>query len=236
MGLCGTWPRGGSTPHSPDVRSRMKNNTTATIVLAFVLICGCTSHQSTTEYSIDSPWNSPQGKAVTSEHTYLVYMAAGSSSDLYWTLSSGHRVKVAKYARKLEKYLLNAGYIDAWPGTGSHINDTEQKNAPYRLFFVSIEPVIVIMVPWEQTPNKSCYTEDLQKYPRQQIHTDYLRFPFEFGTRIPYSDELIVLHLDDKAESKIRIPAKDVIYTLEHEDVILKLTRKDKVWVVSREK
>lgn len=212
----------------------MKYKTITSIACA--LVCGCASNQGTKEYSIDSPWNSPGNRSITSEHTYLPFMAAGSTSDLYWTLSSGRRVEVEKYSKKLEEYLLNVGYIDAWPGTGSHINDIEQKNAPYRLFFVSIDPVVVLMVPWAHSPDKPRDVEGMRTNPRQQKHTDYLRFPFEFGTRIPYADELIAIHLDGTAERKLLIPAKDITYTLEFEDTTLMLTREDETWVIIREK
>ena len=213
----------------------MNRISTIIILLTCCLIYGCRTDQGTEKYAIDSPWNSTKSKATTIEHTYLNYMASGSSSDLYWTRSSGSKVKVSEVSRKLDKYLLRKGYLNAWPDSGSCIDGVKQKASPYRIFFVSIDPVIVLMVPWNSNNKESSLVEDeMAAKPRQQCSSEYLDHPFEFGTRIPYANELIALHLNKNIERKVKLHQQDDKCSIEFDDVNLRLIRQNTIWLVTR--
>lgn len=209
-------------------------------LIFLALICsifqGCTIDQGVTNYEIDSPWNSPNTKAKTSSHTYLRYMAAGSSSDLYWTYFSGRKVKVKKFAKKLERYLFKSGHMDSWETTGGSIDDIESKYSPYRIFFVSIDPTIVLMVPWEPEFNLSRRTHGMYSNPRQQIGSKYLVFPFEFGTEVPDKGEGIAIDLDNLYEQKVKFSTERKTINIDFKDTSLTLSKNKLGWQVKRNK
>lgn len=116
-----------------------------------------------------------------------------------WACSTWYKHNLSFFRDTIDSYLLDLKLINNWQKSQSSINGITQKLAPYKFTFVSIDPIIVIMRPYDFG---SIYqsTHSLVGNPKPAVSSKYLLNYYEYGTKLPFQPDLLWFSPDLKIE------------------------------------
>jgi hypothetical protein len=119
--------------------------------------CGAVNRASAswTVHVDNGPWDrSGQHSKLESRQYWPSLMAAGMSSDERLVTSDRKYINANRLIDRSIDFLEEVGYLDAWPQTQSYIypNKRPQVVAPYKFYFVSVDPAVVILVSHDYGP------------------------------------------------------------------------------------
>ena len=184
----------------------------------------------------DTPWNAPDRHASQLEHGHKDFMPDNPRWDSYWTKRDGGKVRVVEFVGALERLLQSEGLLAKWRDTGS-IGKVRTHMAPWRFCIVSIDPCIVILTPYPDDPQSQDTIHRLIATSRKDwLRSDYLDNPIEFGSWIPYSQNFLVLDLDQKAIVPISTEPSTTNSVITLFKCNLGLDRQVDKWIVTRMK
>lgn len=208
-----------------------------TMVLTLPSMSGCRTDFGWKTVETDTPWLAPGIQAIQRQHSYAWYMAAGTTTDTYWGSGSRRGVNCDEIRRKFEAYIKRSGWLAQWSVTGSGINDIRQRLAPYRFTVVAVKPAIVIATPMDISGIANQYWDAHRLIDRpatQQIHTDYIITPLEFGTTVPNATQFTVVNLESGTRRVITATADTNELSYVTPGCRLFMVRTNGVWSVSR--
>ena len=188
-----------------------------------------------TATQIDAPWNSPGSRAIQMEHGHKYFMPDNPRWDAYWTTNHNKKLKVYDLVSSLENYFLSSGLLSKWNTTGSFIGETQQRIAPWRICFVAIDPCIVLFTPYPDDQEGQFEIHQVIANSRKTwLYSTCLVNPLEFGTWVPYSQNLLVLNLDSKELLPIHVNPNSNETVITITKISLALKRQDDRWQIDR--
>ena len=169
------------------------------IVVIVVLLCGLvcavligpelfTPWQENTHYpSPDLPWNGPDSKPIEQyRQTPSLGSTTGYNSQHRWYTSAQHKPSGNYYGRIIDKYVREFDGFEEWQGAGT-VWDGEEiqiRRAPYKFTFMSIQPVIVFMIP--QDPNTVISVREEGRF----VGSRFLENQYYYATSLPHHPDM----------------------------------------------
>jgi len=151
------------------------------------------------------------------------------------SVSLGWKVRLNEAFSRCDRALRSSSEFSSWPVLNSTVNGVRQRVAPYRIYLVSLEPDVAILVPHDfgTTAGKSL-NEIFGPRPQHSSVSDYLENHINIGTSVPFlhnakwvspdsNHNPSELTLDNNGDSSIAIG-----------DVVLTLKRSGSQWNVNR--
>ncbi len=210
----------------------------------------------------DLPWNGENKRPSVQRREFCAAMqSSGCSIQERWKNSFFDKQRPERvYVKKIDQYLIDAGVIKKWSKEGEYISeknrlDKDERNrrtAPYDFTMVSINPIIVIMTPYDLGKIKkengyeyhrmledsdnyiSSYSGGCSLNPKYYLYSVHLENRIIYATIFNYSKEILWFSPDLRIEPKLlNIPEKG-IGIIEWPTGLLKLEEKNGIIVTSR--
>lgn len=118
-------------------------------------------------------------------------MAAGMSADLRFRSSDGAVRDAERAVRQVMTFLRRKGHWDGWPDSQGSVSGRAQKIAPYWFHLIAIQPIVVVIRPYDHGPIEGRSVADLVGWPTAQtLEMPNLMNPLTVGRRVPQEDGL----------------------------------------------
>jgi hypothetical protein len=177
----------------------------------------------------DGPWAGPgQRCALERRERKVAFSVTGSTTDSRFRSPNGRTVDDWKTSVAFGAYLDEAGILATWQETGAGVGKYKQVLGPYRLYLVSVLPVVVVMVPHDYGPVKNRSVYDLVgDGSRNSLGNHRFMNYLYFGTKVPRVPEGAQLVW---VSSDLKTPITPVENTaagfvIRHPKVVLEATR-----------
>lgn len=206
------------------------------ILLLVCFLTACSTDYGWKTEDLDTPWIAPGTQATQHVHSYEVFMAAGRTSKEYWGTVNRHGLSLDTIRRQFESYIQKPGWLHSWPLTGSTINNTTQRLAPYRFSIVAIHPSVLVATPLDLSAVTNQYDVNrlIDRPPLQQIESEYIITPLEFGTTVPAAHQFTFINLTSGERQDIQASKQSEGFLYSTQGCRLLLHPTNGLWRVTR--
>lgn len=137
----------------------------------------------------DMPWNGPDSRPLDQyKRTTSFFSTTGHNYHHRWYNSFWDKPESNHYGRMIDRFVISTGLIEQWRETGGSVwygGDTiTLREAPYIITFFSVNPLIVIMAPFNYAENPD-YVDR-----RNFVSSKYLVNHYFHATKVPYQADL----------------------------------------------
>ena len=134
-----------------------------------------------------------------------------------------------------DKFLEREGYLNQWHSFEWYVNEFQLHLAPYKIYLVSIEPIVVVLISHDYGNLKDKVAEDIVgKRPTHNVQSQYLINHIKFGTQIPFSSSAVWFS-PSMNQSLTKLSIENGVGTIELPSGRLIFTQVDDIWKIERE-
>ncbi|TWI61924.1 hypothetical protein LZ24_03403 [Desulfobotulus alkaliphilus] len=185
---------------------------------------------------VDTPWIGSEEQAVERSCSYFsCFMDSVATTDTRWGTERSDGQHLYKYNDKIVSYLKRKRLLQSWPESNFNYNGYQQRLAPFKFYIVSVEPLVIIMIPYDfgeiKNRGRACLVGDR---PSQFIANKYMVNYFEYGTYVPFHENPLWFSPDLKI-GPIPVPKKergDLV--IEHRKIELVFKKQGGIYEVIR--
>ena len=121
--------------------------------MALVLATGgCVSNTSWKQSDQQGPWCAPGRRAVLYTRMHDAYMLPGAQVQEAWSTGTSRKRFTSFVEEELNRWFGPSPLVASWPATGGHIGEITQRKAPFDLYLVAIDPIVLVGVPGTGRP------------------------------------------------------------------------------------
>jgi hypothetical protein len=184
---------------------------------------------------VDTPWIGPEEQAVQRSCSYFsCFMDSVKTSDTRWGTERSDGKPIYTYNDKIVSYLKRKRLLQSWPETQSNYNGYQQRLAPFKFYIVSVEPLVVIMIPHDFGEIRRANVAIVGWHPEQAFRNSFMINYFEYGTYLPFHENQLWFSQDLKI-GPIPVPKKergDLV--IEHRKIELVFKKQGGIYEVIR--
>jgi hypothetical protein len=166
-----------------------------TLFVAAIFTVACVSHGPWQERNNPAPWVAVGKPAKL--YIRAVYpgpfIVAGDTSEAVWQDDRGNRFALSRYQDRIERFMIKTEMMKHWQDSNSANDRGTYKLAPYRLTLLSINPMVLVMTPFDFGSIKG-RSESMILEPtrgRRCLGSHYVINDLECGTSAPFGNAML---------------------------------------------